>query len=256
MSLALTNSPWYASVMTNDDQVIAAADLENPGSFAVRLWHARSAVPMTQEELAQRSGLQQSAVAHYEAGRREPSVTNLRRLVLALGCGADYLLATRPETDADYGAPTRPARRCRIDATESALRELGVGPIRSLRCAELAEEDGAADPALWHRACVGLVRDLGPDGFSSLESPCAVESFRLMLRDAVAALQRPVAQASPDVRASLLCALADGMSATLAAGDVEAARIAHETIGRLLGAPGTGAAGIIDLAAERDRRGL
>ncbi|MGK4000644.1 hypothetical protein [Sorangium sp. So ce1024] len=48
---------------------------------------------------------------------------------------------------------------------------------------------------------------------------------------------------------------AEGMRAALAAGDVEAARIAHEAIGRLLGAPGADAAGIIDLAAERVRRG-
>ncbi|KYF91106.1 hypothetical protein BE20_15655 [Sorangium cellulosum] len=33
------------------------------------------------------------------------------------------------------------------------------------------------------------------------------------------------------------------------------ARIAHETIGRLLGAPGADAAAVIDLAAERTRRG-
>ncbi|WP_437980856.1 hypothetical protein [Sorangium sp. So ce117] len=53
----------------------------------------------------------------------------------------------------------------------------------------------------------------------------------------------------------LLRQLADGMRAALAAGDVEAARIAHETIGRLLGAPGADAGGVIDLAAERARRG-
>ncbi|WP_437994385.1 hypothetical protein [Sorangium sp. So ce145] len=45
------------------------------------------------------------------------------------------------------------------------------------------------------------------------------------------------------------------MRATLAAGDVEAARIAHETIGRLLGAPGADVPGVVDLAAERARRG-
>ncbi|WP_437709623.1 hypothetical protein WMF45_34385 [Sorangium sp. So ce448] len=46
------------------------------------------------------------------------------------------------------------------------------------------------------------------------------------------------------------------MREALAAGDVEAARIAHETIGRLLGAPGADAGGgVIDLAAERIRRG-
>ncbi|WP_437571882.1 hypothetical protein [Sorangium sp. So ce542] len=41
----------------------------------------------------------------------------------------------------------------------------------------------------------------------------------------------------------------------LAAGGVKAARIADETIGRLLGAPGADAGGVIDLAAERTRRG-
>ncbi|WP_437294139.1 hypothetical protein [Sorangium sp. So ce426] len=37
-----------------------------------------------------------------------------------------------------------------------------------------------------------------------------------------------------DPRTLLLSQLAEGMRAALAAGDVEAARIAHETIGRLL----------------------
>ncbi|WP_437910599.1 hypothetical protein WME95_22995 [Sorangium sp. So ce327] len=45
------------------------------------------------------------------------------------------------------------------------------------------------------------------------------------------------------------------MREALAAGDVEAARIAHEAIGRLLGATGADAGGVIDLAAERRRRG-
>ncbi|WP_437587892.1 hypothetical protein [Sorangium sp. So ce1000] len=53
----------------------------------------------------------------------------------------------------------------------------------------------------------------------------------------------------------LLRQLAEGMTEALAAGDVEAARIAHETIGRLLGTPDADAGGVIDLAAERTRRG-
>ncbi|WP_437627957.1 hypothetical protein [Sorangium sp. So ce1151] len=53
----------------------------------------------------------------------------------------------------------------------------------------------------------------------------------------------------------LLRHLAEGMREALAAGDVEAARIAHETIGRLLGAPAADAGGVVDLAAERSRRG-
>ena len=60
--------------------------------------------------------------------------------------------------------------------------------------------------------------------------------------------------ASP--RAALLASLAAGMRAALAAGDVEAARIANEAIGGILGAAGAESAGsVIDLAAERGRRG-
>ncbi|XXX73304.1 hypothetical protein WMF30_37220 [Sorangium sp. So ce134] len=58
-----------------------------------------------------------------------------------------------------------------------------------------------------------------------------------------------------DPQTVLLGQLAEGMRAALAEGDVEAARIAHETIGRLLGAPGAHAGGVIDLAVERTRRG-
>jgi transcriptional regulator with XRE-family HTH domain len=89
--------------MNDTDQTIAP-DLDNSGSFAVRLWHARHAIPLTQEELAARAGIPggQTTIAHYEAGRREPGLDNLRRLVWALGDSADYLLATRPGTDDDY----------------------------------------------------------------------------------------------------------------------------------------------------------
>jgi hypothetical protein len=49
--------------------------------------------------------------------------------------------------------------------------------------------------------------------------------------------------------------LTAGMSAALAVGDLEAARIALEAIGRLLGlAPVASAAPVVDLAAERARR--
>ena len=58
----------------------------------------------------------------------------------------------------------------------------------------------------------------------------------------------------PSPRATLLAALSAGMTAALAVGDVEAARAAHEAIGKLLGAPGAPAA-VVDLAAERERRG-
>src|SRR6478752_5570484 len=98
--------------MNVDDKVISAPDAENLGGFASRLYLARNAVPLTQEALAERARLPGggTTIAHYEAGRREPSLENLRRLVRALDCGADYLLATRSGADDDYGrtAPAAP----------------------------------------------------------------------------------------------------------------------------------------------------
>jgi transcriptional regulator with XRE-family HTH domain len=161
----------------SNDHPIENHDPDDCGSFAMRLFHARSAIPLTQEALADMAGLQQSAVAHYEAGRREPSLANLRNLTWALGCGADYLLATRRGVDLAY------------------------------------RHDGYVDGA-----------------------------------------RPPAAAQQADPRTVLLGHLAEGMREALATGDVEAARIAHETIGRLLGAPGADAAGVIDLAAERTRR--
>lgn len=46
-----------------------------------------------------------------------------------------------------------------------------------------------------------------------------------------------------DVRAALLESLSAGLSAALASGDLEAARVATEAIGRLLGMPGAELAG-------------
>lgn len=56
-------------------------------------------------------------------------------------------------------------------------------------------------------------------------------------------------------RARLVAALTETISAATAAGDLHAARVAHEAIGRLLEEPEPGVAGVADLRAERSRRG-
>jgi hypothetical protein len=48
--------------------------------------------------------------------------------------------------------------------------------------------------------------------------------------------------------------LTTGMRASVETGDLEAARVAHEAIGRLLGSPST-AAPVVDLADARRKRG-
>ena len=59
---------------------------------------ARQQAGLTQEALARRAGTRQSAVSAYEAGRREPSLATLIRLVRATGFELEgSLVAAAPE---------------------------------------------------------------------------------------------------------------------------------------------------------------
>ena len=63
-----------------------------PSDFSERLREAREKKDLTQSQLAEISGLQSSAISHFEAGRRSPSFDNLKRIADALGVSIDYLL--------------------------------------------------------------------------------------------------------------------------------------------------------------------
>jgi hypothetical protein len=105
------------------------------------------------------------------------------------GGGAGQGVAVEPD---ERSGPER-----RIEVSRDALVNLGIGPTRARRCAEIAEEEGIDDPELWHRALVDLVRDVGPDGFSALTTTSAVEAFREMLRYAARAAVKPPHNATP-----------------------------------------------------------
>ena len=60
--------------------------------FQSRLSSTRRKRRLSQSELATISGLQPSAVSHFETGNRSPSFDNLRRLADALEVTTDYLL--------------------------------------------------------------------------------------------------------------------------------------------------------------------
>jgi transcriptional regulator with XRE-family HTH domain len=60
--------------------------------FPDRLRAARQLRNLSQSELAEKSGLQPSAVSHFETGRRAPSFDNLKALSEALQVTTDYLL--------------------------------------------------------------------------------------------------------------------------------------------------------------------
>lgn len=55
----------------------------------------RMARGMTQLQLGEAAGLEESAISHVETGRREPRARALTRLARALACSSDYLLGLR-----------------------------------------------------------------------------------------------------------------------------------------------------------------
>ena len=60
--------------------------------FRERLLLARRRADLTQEELAARAGLHKTDVSKMERGRLLPTAPRLRRLCVALGVSADFLL--------------------------------------------------------------------------------------------------------------------------------------------------------------------
>ena len=65
--------------------------------FPEILREARENKNLSQTELAERSGLQPSAISHFETGKRAPSFENLKRLADALTVNVDYLLGRTEE---------------------------------------------------------------------------------------------------------------------------------------------------------------
>jgi transcriptional regulator with XRE-family HTH domain len=66
--------------------------------FGTRLRNKREKEGLSQAELGDRAGIQPTAIAHFEAGRRKPSFDNVRRLAIALKTSADFLLGTPMKT--------------------------------------------------------------------------------------------------------------------------------------------------------------
>lgn len=72
--------------------------------FPERLRATRKKRDLSQGELAKRSGMQASAISHFETGTRKPSFDNLRRLADALDVTTDYLLGRVNDAKAWAGA--------------------------------------------------------------------------------------------------------------------------------------------------------
>jgi transcriptional regulator with XRE-family HTH domain len=72
--------------------------------FPKRLKAARELRNLNQDQLAERAGLQPSAVSHFETGGRKPSFDNLKRLADALRVSTDYLLGRTADPEG-HAAP-------------------------------------------------------------------------------------------------------------------------------------------------------
>ena len=75
-----------------------------PKIFSERLRSTREKRALSQGEVAERAGLQASAISHFETGTRKPSFDNLRRLADALEVTTDYLLGRVTDAQALAGA--------------------------------------------------------------------------------------------------------------------------------------------------------
>jgi transcriptional regulator with XRE-family HTH domain len=72
--------------------------------FPARLRQARELRDLSQGELAEKAGMQASAISHFETGGRKPSFDNLRRLADALDVTTDFLVGRVTDVGATAAA--------------------------------------------------------------------------------------------------------------------------------------------------------
>ena len=146
------------------------------------LHDARRRAGLTQQELAQRAGTSQPAVAAYEAGRRTPTLATLERMLAA--CGQELVVDARPTGGTrTTGRSTLEALRRQREAVLEAAADNGVTNVRVFGSVARREADPASD--------VDLLVDLEP-GRTLVD----LAAFR---EDALAILGTPVDVATPDV---------------------------------------------------------
>lgn len=81
----------------------------------------------SQSELASRLDTHQTAIAHWESGRREPTATNLAAIATALGISMDVLFG-RKETTYDKGFRDG-YEQCRDDMLSATKLRLGRNAV-------------------------------------------------------------------------------------------------------------------------------
>ena len=105
--------------------IVVPSSTTPPQDFADRLRLVRERKGLSQAELADKAGLQPSAISHFETGRRAPSFENLRALADALSVSTDYLLGRQQEPTAAGPAAEKMFRHLSrmSDADQTLLEE-------------------------------------------------------------------------------------------------------------------------------------
>lgn len=82
------------------------SERESADPFPARLRETRERRELEQAQLSALSGIPATSISHFEAGRRKPSLVNLRNLAEALQVSIDYLLGrtANPEAHVDAAA--------------------------------------------------------------------------------------------------------------------------------------------------------
>lgn len=134
---------------------------------STRFRAARHTKGLTQQELAQRTGIEQSHISHVERGTRGLSPELLRKAADALGVTMEYLAGVDVgDRTGKYGAQSEPAGGSRQEimgsyATPAGLRELAMD--QSLVHALNVREDE------WHAlSSVVLPGEATKDGYVQL----------------------------------------------------------------------------------------
>jgi uncharacterized protein len=146
--------------MEGDPAVFLKARMHRPGRtyrkrYSVQMEeikslirHARLEANLTQAELAERAGTSQPAVARYEQGSVEPSMSTFERLLAA--CGRRAIVSTVPASDAtlaqsSHSGPDMRLLRNGRSALLTAAAECGARDVRLFGSVARGEQHRGSD---------------------------------------------------------------------------------------------------------------
>ncbi|MDJ0376830.1 nucleotidyltransferase domain-containing protein [Cryobacterium sp. PH31-L1] len=136
-------------------------------SAASILLQARLRAGLTQAQLGASAGVTQSVISAYEAGKREPALTTLQRLVLSTGFQLELALTPRPMSSAHQNLLAT-----HRDELVARLGELGASNVRVFGSVARGADTATSDVDL----LVDLDAGVGLFGLARLQS----ESERIL----------------------------------------------------------------------------